>query len=157
MTPDAAQVAQPAQISLIAGPELWRLDLEREDGVPDQLIPADGAGTLSFKVGFNRTSRERLGVEFSVVVEGLPALRLTATYRVVLEASPASLDDDEIELAMRQIGLRVAPTLVFPFARETLASVVQKAGLPALVLPLVNFSKVFDSEATHIPSYAASP
>lgn len=70
MTPDAAQVTLPTQIRLIAGPELWRLDLEREDGAPDQPVPADGAGTLSFNVGFNRTSRERLGVEFSVVIEG---------------------------------------------------------------------------------------
>lgn len=45
---------------------------------------------------------------------------------------------------LRYFAAKVAPTILYPYIRETVTSVVVKSGLPALMLPIINFADVFD-------------
>ena len=45
--------------------------------------------------------------------------------------------------ALRQLLSTVAPTILFPYAREAIDSLVVKGGFPALMIAPVNFDALF--------------
>lgn len=55
---------------------------------------------------------------------------------------------------LKQVLGITCPTVVFPYARETVSNVVQKAGFPQLILPTLNFEAMYahqQSQGTESP------
>ena len=130
----------------LSPPELWRLHFTRHE------LPQDFSSEpppLLFGLGLNRIAENRLGVELSVEIKDFPPLSVSAAYRSVFELDANSGTD--IDEQLRVIAAQVGPAALYPFLRETITSVVMKAGLPPVVPPVVNFRSVFNPKEVALP------
>lgn len=59
------------------------------------------------------------------------------------EGTIASSDNDFVNIN--------APAMIFPFIREHIASLTSKAGLPPIMLPTVNFAKLYEQQLSAAP------
>ncbi len=127
---------------------LRRVEVERLGNLPDG--PEEGL-TIRFQLGLDRPSDDELGVELILRVSHNDILQAEISYRGLFVYT-GSDDHPPTDSVLRSFAARVAPSILYPFIRETLASLVVKTGLPALVLPVLNFEGVFDQEAVVIPT-----
>lgn len=129
-------------------PELWRLEFVRRD--------ARGSSTeanlpFSFELGLNRFSHEQLGVELTVSTDESQPIYLVITYRAVFSAIVRDENGLDMEKEWRHIAAQLAPVVLFPFIRETVATTTMKSGLPPLLPPIINFRNVFDPDEVVVP------
>jgi len=141
--------AESASIRLVAGPELSLLEVRKD--VAAREIPPGHPVEFKLNLGLNRLGENVLGVELSLQIANVPGLALNVAYRAVVEVADPPTDPIALNAAMKQIGGRVAPSLMYPFIRETVVSSLQRALLTAIVPPIVNFANVFDLENLAVP------
>lgn len=107
---------------------------------------------VNFELGVARPSNVGLDIKLDVSLTHEGVLRAGLTYVgrfLRLEAGAAPREED-----LRFFAAKIAPTVLYPFIRETLASLVVKTGLPPLILPVLNFGEVFDPNEVEIPPVA---
>lgn len=131
----------------LSTPELWHLSFTRHElseAFSSEFPP------LLFGLGLNRISFRALGVELSVEIKDFAPLSLRATYRSVFELAD-SVDPHEVDSQLRFVAAQLGPSALYPFIRETVVTTAQKAGLPPLLPPIVNFRSVFDPGQISLP------
>ncbi len=149
MSAEATKSKSEPGIRLVAGPELTALEVRKEDTVRE--FAPDHQVEFRLNLGLNRLGPNVLGIELSVQITNLPGVTLAVAYRSVIEIDNPPTDPDALTHALRQVGGRVAPSLMYPFIREAVVSSLQRAQLPAFVPPIVNFANVFDLETLAVP------
>lgn len=89
--------------------------------------------------------------------EGIYEVALHLTVTVTLKDKPAFLI--EVKQAgvftalgfepqdLKQILSTACPTVLFPYARETISNLVQRGGFPQLILPPINFDAMYAEQA----------
>lgn len=60
-----------------------------------------------------------------------------------LQQAGAFTAKDFSEEALRQVLATTCPTLLFPYARETVSNMATRGGFPQLVLPPINFDRMY--------------
>lgn len=150
--PRKKRQAQPEVNILVSLPELWQFTFERHevDVNEDLLDPSNTQPILTFGIGLNRFSRERIGVEFQMEVSVQSLLTINIAYRAIFDFEMEGASDEEIEREMRSIS-RIGAQTLYPFIRESVVSLLQKAGMPPLVPPLINFQEMFNPDEIDIP------
>lgn len=136
----------------LTAPELWHLSFTRNElseEFTSELPP------ILFGLGLNRISATALGVELSVELSDFKPLSLRVTYRAVFEITDDKAPD-EIDQQLRFVAAQIAPSVLYPFIRETVLTTALKAGLPPVLPPIVNFRSVFDPAQVTLPELAAS-
>ena len=110
---------------------------------------------LKYGLAVRRYAENRLGVELSLQSDG-PQVEFHVTYRAVftLEVEEAAPAPDWAK-ELRVIAKEIAPSVLFPFLRETITSTAAKAGVRSVVPPLVNFRELFKSVDIVIPDVPA--
>lgn len=148
MSPDHATEQTDVGLKLSA-PELWQLSFTRNELSEEFTTEFP---PIVFGLGLNRISPTSLGVELSLELNDFKPLSLRVTYRAVFEIaddkSPA-----EIEQQLRFVAAQIAPTVLYPFIRETVLTTALKAGLPPVLPPIVNFRSVFDPAQVTLPEF----
>jgi preprotein translocase subunit SecB len=136
------------EVRLLSGPHLKEVDIQRTEDIPPEEYPI----SMQFGMALARMGREILGVELELRVPDVPGLKVRVVYRAVFEVVQAPEDEDALERQLRVLVTRTAPVFLFPFFRETVASIAQKTG-QSLMLPMVNFNSVFDPAKAIIPEF----
>jgi len=144
-----AEGAVDASIRLVAGPELRILEVRKDDGA--QEIPEGFQVEFKLDLGLNRLGANVLGIELSMQIVNVPGVSIHVVYRSVFEIENPPAEPKALDGALRQIGGRVAPSLMYPFIREAIVSSLQRALLPTFVPPIVNFATVFDVANLTVP------
>lgn len=141
-----ALVQPPIRLS---SPELWKLEFEQLE-TDDNEIDLTSL-PLIFQLSVNRLSTYQVGVEFGVQITELQSLRVVVAYRIVCEIELDGATDEQLDQQLRSIAGHFLPTTLYPFIRETITTNAAKAGLPPLVLPVVNFRKMINIDELQIP------
>jgi len=149
MSAEATDSRSEPGIRLVAGPELTMLEVRKEDAVRE--FASDHQVEFKLNLGLNRLATNVLGVELSVQITNLPGVTLAVAYRSVIEIDNPPVDPVALASALKQVGGRVAPSLMYPFIREAIVSSLLRAQLPAFVPPIVNFADVFDLATLAVP------
>jgi preprotein translocase subunit SecB len=136
----------------LSTPELWHLSFTRHE--LNEVFSSEFPPLL-FGLGLNRISSHSLGVELSVEIKDFAPLSLRATYRAVFELAD-TVDPEAVDSQLRFVAAQLGPSALYPFIRETVVTTAQKAGLPPLLPPIVNFRSVFDPNQISLPEPIAS-
>lgn len=114
------------------------------DAGPDAAIPDDeDEVTGNFILNVARLSPTEISVEFGAEVEGVRSVTAKCTYRALYRLRPGSPEEQQPDVALRGVATRVAPVMLYPFVREALQNAASRAGLPELLMQIVNFSTMF--------------
>ncbi len=76
-----------------------------------------------------------------------------AAFLIDLQQAGAFTAKDFSEEALRQVLATTCPTLLFPYARETVSNMATRGGFPQLVLPPINFDRMY---AEHLSTQTES-
>ena len=110
-----------------------------------------------FQLGTTRLQAEALGVEFSLEVNLPDTFFARVVYRAVFVREGPPVSAEEEEAMWRAVAGRVAPMAIYPYIRETLSGLTARAGLPAVVLPILNIGGMFPPESIRIAAPEAAP
>lgn len=117
----------------------WQPQLDVEVNTDAKLLEGD-----SFHVVLSITVTAKLGNDVAFLIEahqaGIFSVRGFAT------------DDDR-----RAVLAAYCPSMIFPFARETIADLAQRAGFPQLLLQPINFEALYVEHLNRQRAAAASP
>lgn len=114
------------------------------DAGPDAAIPdEEDEVTGNFTLNVARLSPTEISVKFSAEVEGARAVTAKCTYRALYRLRPGSPEEHQPDIALRGVATRIAPVMLYPFVREALQNAASRAGLPELLMQVVNFSTMF--------------
>ena len=102
----------------------------------------------SIGLGAKMTSEGLLAVELSVALDVQDSLRARVKYLSFFGHSGGEPATDIEEL--RQFAAVQAPSVVYPYARETLAALIAKADLPHVIVPFADFSDMFDPKEINL-------
>jgi Preprotein translocase subunit SecB len=137
------------EVSLqMSPPELWRFEFVRHEVPPP---PAWEQVPLVLGLGLIRTSAERLLVELSTEIKDVPSFYVHVVYRIAFHTQISDATPGELERELRVVVAQVAPATLYPFIREAVVAAMARAGLPILVLPLVNFRNIVSPKDVTIP------
>lgn len=136
----------------ISPPQLTQLEFKLDKAA--ESISPWGDVQLEFELRLVRFAIDSLGVELQIELKNVEAIACKAAYRAVFALDLSHLKDDrgDIEREIRTVVTQLGPTTLFPFLRETISTTVAKAGLPPLVLPLLNLRAMFDAAGVEIPA-----
>lgn len=134
----------------ISPPQLWAFEFVREDvdNIPEQWVNLP----FAFRLGLARPEAKRLDIELLTEIKETPGLRVSVTYRATFEIDASDTGPEALERELRIIAANIAPSALFPFIRETIATASIKAGLPPLLPPIINFQNLFDPDTVELPS-----
>lgn len=93
-----------------------------------------------------------LGVEMSTVVRCENAFEVTITYRVTFNRMKPFSDDEDQEGFWRSIVAFAAPVVLMPYIRATFSWLVAQAGIPGILLPLINPQQIISPDEVVLPS-----
>lgn len=136
-------------VRLLSGPFLSEFTFRRKAEPTEEV--SHELSRLEFKVNLTRFPGHRLLVELAMSIEQIPGLEARAAFRSLFEIGSASMDAAQEEENIRLVGARLGPAVMFPFIREMVVSATQKAGIPPLVPPIINFTTIFDPAQVNVP------
>ena len=101
---------------------------------------------VNFGLGARFLPAGELLVELTVELSHEDVVEATVTYLGVFSREEGEEPEpvEKLREEWRFFAAKVAPTVLYPYVRETLTTLALKSGLPALVVPIVNFAGVFD-------------
>lgn len=107
---------------------------------------------ITYSIALHRFTALRLGVQFGAEIVDIPDFTARAVYRMIFTLKPESPEAADPEHAFGIIIARMAPVAMYPFIREALASISQKALLPALILPVQNVGSLWKVGELELPA-----
>lgn len=142
--------AAPREVArLLTAPQLESLTFQRPTQFPE------GESNFSIGIAVQRFELHQVGVALALDIDFANNGSLKCVLRAVFEVAPAE-SEEQLEESLRLAATQVAPFVIYPYAREIVSSVVARAGGSPLVLPVVNFQRVFDPSTTEIPKWSPS-
>jgi preprotein translocase subunit SecB len=108
--------------------------------------PSESEHAIESEVGLGVSEPQGnlLTVRLNYRMADAAVMDIDAAYVVVLRRTEKfEFDGDELT-AWRHIAARLAPVILYPFIRETIAATLQKAGLEGPMPPILDFRHVFD-------------
>lgn len=143
--------AAPQVPVAVSPPELWRLEFERRQPQKGEQLDADEV-SINTGIALTRLGPAEIGVEFAFEAPNLPVGRISVAYRAKFKLE-ATEEVDDLEETLRSISARLAPSTLYPFVREAVASTFARAGFPPLMLPILDFGKMYSPEEMEVPAY----
>jgi preprotein translocase subunit SecB len=133
----------------IASLELHKIQFEILD--PSLAEDEDLDARLGFGLSVARPSVNSLGVEYGVQIAENPAFRMEIAYRATFERVPPFGEGEDQQKFWRVVAARMAPTVIYPYIRETATTLFAKAGFPPSLMPVLQVGAMFEPEDTDIP------
>jgi hypothetical protein len=127
--------------------ELQRLSFEQIEDAPEEGFEP----SLQFGIGLARLEELVLGVEYIVRFVENPYVRFEAAYRGAFERGEPFAEGESETQFWQSVAARIAPTVLYPYLRETASGVLGKAGFGRITLPIVMAGAMFKPEGLEIP------
>lgn len=121
---------------------LQELNFKRLEGAPPK---GPHETPVEFTLAVGEPSSGALPIQLTVQMEEKDAFRVLVTYSVVIQQLQ-EVPEEEREQTWRVLAARIAPTVMYPYIRETISSLVQKAAFPSFIAPIINFAKLIPPE-----------
>jgi preprotein translocase subunit SecB len=84
------------------------------------------------------------------------SVAILVQYAVPVRVIPSDVSEDfNYELHLKDVVARVGPVVLYPYIRETVSSLTQKALLPPVILPVLNMGVIFDVDEVNLPPFNA--
>ncbi|MFC1531203.1 protein-export chaperone SecB [Gemmatimonadota bacterium] len=96
------------------------------------------------ELGVAAPEGDTLSVRLKLTLDDAPVARISVAYVVTLRKTEQFRFEGSEADAWRNIAARLAPVILYPFLRETVATTLQKSGLPGPVPPILDFRRVFE-------------
>ena len=125
------------------------------EGQPDPGGPARPVD-IQVQLSVSEPEGESLSVRVGLRMKDPSVMSIDAAYIVVLRMTDQFLFEGSVEEEWKKIASRLAPVILYPFLRETIASTLQKAGLEVPMTPILDFRRVFDPDQIRFESESAS-
>lgn len=125
----------PVQIESLS---LMGVKFERADRLPDGAT--DVQGTFGLSAGEPENDRIRVDLE-AKLEEKTGSYSVSVRYVVVLQKVGDFPEDREEEEYWETVGERIAPVVMYPYVRETMTSILSKAGLPPVMPAIIDFGR----------------
>lgn len=106
---------------------------------------------FQFGMQLYRYTAAMLGVDFMVTAIDNPELTAHVTYFVIFEIEEGSPESRQMDRALTMLAARVAPVTLYPFCREALVGMAQRAGMTELVPPITNVGALWSPEELTLP------
>lgn len=127
--------------------------------VADDLVEASGIQDkkkeqkvdVNFGLTLARPSMNEIGTELAVTFRDNEYPDIEVAYRIEARVDLNEDSTVELEEALKTVAAQISPAALYPYIRETLGSLSTRAGATPIVLPVVNFRRVFDLDAITIP------
>lgn len=140
-----------------AAPQLWSVLFARENAV--EMVPGvEEEFNLRFGLALSRPHARTVTLELTGILEGLPWIRertILVTYRMFFVVR-GRIEDKPLETLIRDLAIRIGPSTVFPFIRETVHDLCGKTG-NSIMLPMLSWTGRFDHMEIPPPEAEAPP
>jgi preprotein translocase subunit SecB len=124
----------------VIGPDLWSAHFDRID--LDALPSAPVRIGTEHTVNLYSSHKQHLLVELETTINGAQWLEIKVVHRIGFIIRGV-IDDGDRRQLLRDLGSRVAPQTLLPFARQAIMSLTQQSGLPSLTIPLLDIATDF--------------
>ena len=135
-------------------------DLSFENpNAPKSLSPGNSPPQISVQINVDAKPMSETDVEVSLKIEGRAEMTGSVMFRFELDYGGVFRIQNVPKESMNPIVLIECPRLLFPFAREIIASTVRSGGFPPLLLDPVDFAGLYRQKMgeLHPPGAAAPP
>lgn len=106
---------------------------------------------VQFSLATRRPEQDSLHVRLTLRLAHAQVFEGEITYVGTFTQTKDLGQDEDGEEELRFFAAKVVPKILYPYMRETVTSTAVKAGLPALLLPVINFANVFDLDDVELP------
>lgn len=108
--------------------------------------------TFTFKYGSNLVSEGKGIAELTLMANGTNADDDKKVYNCeIVYIGAFEVSKDSVNMPLQEFLETNAPAHLFPYIRESLSSLSQKAGLPAILLPPINILALLSAKMPKAP------
>jgi preprotein translocase subunit SecB len=133
-------------------------DLSFENpNAPKSLSPGASPPQISVQINVDAKPMSDTDVEVSLKIEGKAEMTGTVMFRFELDFAGVFRIQNVPQESMNPIVLIECPRLLFPFAREIIASTVRSGGFPPLLLDPVDFAGLYRQKMNELHPAGAAP
>lgn len=118
-------------------------------------VPVPRENPVNLSLAFHRHAIDKLTVALSATAGFEQPYRLEVIYAGTFSLSD-EVPSDEVEESWRRCAAQVAPLVLYPFIRETMANLSSRSRAEAFILPIIAFQGL-DPDTVRIPKVPRSP
>src|SRR5262245_53279947 len=138
--PSASQEMQP-QLTVVSQ---YVKDFSFENpNAPQSLVPRQEQPQIGIQINVGATSLSETDVEVVIKLEGKAEAASAVLFRFELEFAGVFRIRNVPQESLNPVVLIECPRLLFPFAREIIATAVRNGGFPPLLLDPVDFVTLY--------------
>jgi len=124
---------------------------------PKSLSPGSSPPQISVQINVDAKPLSDTDVEVSLKIEGKAEMTDTLLFRLELDYAGVFRIQNVPKESLNPIVLIECPRLLFPFAREIIASTVRSGGFPPLLLDPVDFAGLYRQKMNELHPAGATP
>jgi preprotein translocase subunit SecB len=145
--------AQPPQLNVLAQ---YVKDLSFENpNAPRSLQPTQQQPNINIQINVNAQPLSEIDVEVSLKLEGKAEVTDTLLFSFDLDFAGVFRVQNIPPESMQPVLMIECPRLLFPFAREIVATAVRNGGFPPLLLDPVDFVGLYQQRLAQTPPAGA--
>ncbi len=146
----------PPQLNVVAQ---YIKDFSFENpNAPQSLAPGTPPPQISIQINVNAKPLSDTDIEVTLKLDGKAEINGTVMFRFELEYAGVFRIQNVPQESLNLIVLIECPRLLFPFAREIIATTVRNGGFPPLLLDPVDFVGLYRQKMSELhPAGAAAP
>ncbi|MGH6663886.1 MAG: protein-export chaperone SecB [Pseudolabrys sp.] len=146
----------PPQLNVV-GQYIKDLSFENPNA-PQSLAPGTSPPQIAIQINVDAKPLSDTDVEVSLQIEGKAEMTGTLMFRFDLDYAGVFRIQNVPQESMNMIVLIECPRLLFPFAREIIATIVRGGGFPPLLLDPVDFAGLYRQKMSELhPAGAPAP
>jgi preprotein translocase subunit SecB len=152
----AAPQANTAPMMNLVGQYIRDLSFENP-GAPASIMLGSGAPAfnVSISVGVKKQADDLYAVELTLTAKA--NREATVLFNVELVYGGVFRLRNIVDAQLSQLLMIECPRLIFPFARQVLASVTQQGGFPPLMMEPVDFASIYRQNLANLAAKSGTP
>jgi preprotein translocase subunit SecB len=152
----AAPQANTAPMMNLVGQYIRDLSFENP-GAPASIMLGSGAPAfnVSISVGVKKQADDLYAVELTLTAKA--NREATVLFNVELVYGGVFRLRNIVDAQLSQLLMIECPRLIFPFARQVLASVTQQGGFPPLMMEPVDFASIYRQNLANLAAKGGAP
>jgi preprotein translocase subunit SecB len=152
----AAPQANTAPMMNLVGQYIRDLSFENP-GAPASIMLGSGAPAfnVSISVGVKKQADDLYAVELTLTAKA--NREATVLFNVELVYGGVFRLRNIVDAQLSQLLMIECPRLIFPFARQVLASVTQQGGFPPLMMEPVDFASIYRQNLANLAAKNGAP
>jgi preprotein translocase subunit SecB len=154
---NGGQAANPAPAPQIMVLAQYTKDLSFENPNAPASLSQQGQPQINLTVNVNANALNQTDVEVQLKVEGKAETAGTLLFSVELTFAGVFRLQNVPQENVHPLLMIECPRLLFPFAREIVASAVRNGGFPPLLLDPIDFVALYQQRMAQVPQQPPTP